>query len=79
MKLVQQLCRNTQQPLMCNRNDASSDISLIVTKYDVYYSRFFVFKGPYHPFCIFEPNIFNFHRCYVRDNHFQKHTTGTVN
>ncbi|KAF7647653.1 hypothetical protein LDENG_00168870 [Lucifuga dentata] len=26
------------------------------------------FKGPSHPFCMFEPNIFNFHTCYVTDN-----------
>ncbi|KAF7646885.1 hypothetical protein LDENG_00181050, partial [Lucifuga dentata] len=31
-----------------------------------------VFKGPYHPFRMFEPNI-------ISDNHFPKHTTGTVN
>ncbi|KAF7646411.1 hypothetical protein LDENG_00188290, partial [Lucifuga dentata] len=30
------------------------------------------FEGPYHPFCMFEPNIFNFHTCYVTDNHFPK-------
>ncbi|KAF7664883.1 hypothetical protein LDENG_00163290 [Lucifuga dentata] len=28
---------------------------------------------------MFEPNIFNFHTCNVTDNHFPKHTTGTVN
>ncbi|KAF7643279.1 hypothetical protein LDENG_00242290 [Lucifuga dentata] len=28
---------------------------------------------------MFEPNIFNFHTCNVIDNHFPKHTTGTVN
>ncbi|KAF7642152.1 hypothetical protein LDENG_00263500, partial [Lucifuga dentata] len=32
------------------------------------------------PFCMIEPNIFNtFHTCNVTDNHFPKHTTGTVN
>ncbi|KAF7643954.1 hypothetical protein LDENG_00230510 [Lucifuga dentata] len=37
------------------------------------------FKGPYHPFCKFEPNIFNFYTCNITDNHFPKHTTGTMN
>ncbi|KAF7644382.1 hypothetical protein LDENG_00222850 [Lucifuga dentata] len=32
-------------------------------------------NGPYHPFCMFEPNIFNFHTCYVTDNHFPKDKT----
>ncbi|KAF7643459.1 hypothetical protein LDENG_00239220 [Lucifuga dentata] len=32
-------------------------------------------KGPYHSFCMFEPNIFNFHTCYVTDNHFPKDKT----
>ncbi|KAF7668208.1 hypothetical protein LDENG_00028570 [Lucifuga dentata] len=41
--------------------------------------RSLFFKGPYHPFCMFEPNIFNFHTCNVTDNHFPKHTTGTLN
>ncbi|KAF7642439.1 hypothetical protein LDENG_00257860 [Lucifuga dentata] len=36
-------------------------------------------KRPYHPFYMFEPNIFYFHTCNVTDNHFPKHTTGTVN
>ncbi|KAF7646660.1 hypothetical protein LDENG_00184180 [Lucifuga dentata] len=36
-------------------------------------------KGPYYPICMFEPNIFNFHTYNVTDNHFPKHTTGTVN
>ncbi|KAF7646744.1 hypothetical protein LDENG_00183290 [Lucifuga dentata] len=27
----------------------------------------------------FEPNILNFHTCYITDNHFPKHTTGMVN
>ncbi|KAF7648417.1 hypothetical protein LDENG_00157360 [Lucifuga dentata] len=30
------------------------------------------FKGPYHPFSMFEPHIFSFHTCYVTDNHFQR-------
>ncbi|KAF7644951.1 hypothetical protein LDENG_00213160 [Lucifuga dentata] len=29
-------------------------------------------KGPYRPFCMFEPNIFTFHTCNVTDNHFPK-------
>ncbi|KAF7667060.1 hypothetical protein LDENG_00082100 [Lucifuga dentata] len=36
---------------------------------------YFLFKGPYHPFCMFEPNIFNFHTCYVTDNHSPKDKT----
>ncbi|KAF7655664.1 hypothetical protein LDENG_00052740 [Lucifuga dentata] len=36
-------------------------------------------KGPYQLFCMFEPNRFNFHTCNVTDNHFPKHTTGTLN
>ncbi|KAF7664887.1 hypothetical protein LDENG_00162570, partial [Lucifuga dentata] len=35
-------------------------------------------KGLYHPFCIFEPNIFYFHTCKITDNHFPKQTTGMV-
>ncbi|KAF7645363.1 hypothetical protein LDENG_00205910 [Lucifuga dentata] len=35
-------------------------------------------NGPYHSFCMFEPNIFNFHTCNITDNHFPKHTTGTT-
>ncbi|KAF7652081.1 hypothetical protein LDENG_00102030 [Lucifuga dentata] len=38
-----------------------------------------VFKGPCHPFCMFEPNIFNFHIHNVTDNHFPKHTIGMMN
>ncbi|KAF7641197.1 hypothetical protein LDENG_00289370, partial [Lucifuga dentata] len=30
-------------------------------------------------FACLSPNIFNFHTCNVTDNHFPKHTTGTVN
>ncbi|KAF7650122.1 hypothetical protein LDENG_00130980 [Lucifuga dentata] len=41
--------------------------------------KVFGLKGPYRPFCMFEPNIFNFHTRNVTDNHFLKHTTGTVN
>ncbi|KAF7646251.1 hypothetical protein LDENG_00190900 [Lucifuga dentata] len=44
-----------------------------------YFCLFVTLKGPYHPFCMFEPNIFNFHTRNVTDNHFPKHTTGTVN
>ncbi|KAF7646182.1 hypothetical protein LDENG_00192000 [Lucifuga dentata] len=33
-------------------------------------------KGRYRPFCMFEPNIFNFHTLNITDNHFPKHTTG---
>ncbi|KAF7651480.1 hypothetical protein LDENG_00110680 [Lucifuga dentata] len=33
----------------------------------------------YCPFCLFEPNIFNFHTRNITDNYFSKHTTGTVN
>ncbi|KAF7647769.1 hypothetical protein LDENG_00167040 [Lucifuga dentata] len=36
---------------------------------------FILLKGPYHPFCMFEPDIFNFHTCYVTDNHFPKDKT----
>ncbi|KAF7652134.1 hypothetical protein LDENG_00100880 [Lucifuga dentata] len=32
-------------------------------------------KGLYRPFCMFEPNIFNFHTCYVTDKHFPKDKT----
>ncbi|KAF7641047.1 hypothetical protein LDENG_00297910 [Lucifuga dentata] len=32
-------------------------------------------EGPYHRFCMFEPNIFNFHTCYVTNNHFPKDKT----
>ncbi|KAF7641315.1 hypothetical protein LDENG_00285330, partial [Lucifuga dentata] len=39
----------------------------------------FIFKGPYHPFYIFESNILNFHSRSVTDNHFLKHTNGAVN
>ncbi|KAF7644843.1 hypothetical protein LDENG_00214610, partial [Lucifuga dentata] len=27
-----------------------------------------IVKGPYHPFCMFEPDIFNFHTRNVTDN-----------
>ncbi|KAF7644174.1 hypothetical protein LDENG_00226460 [Lucifuga dentata] len=37
------------------------------------------FKGSYWPFCMFEPDIFNFHTCNITDNHFPEHTTGTAN
>ncbi|KAF7641834.1 hypothetical protein LDENG_00270830 [Lucifuga dentata] len=32
-------------------------------------------ERPYHPFCMFEPNIFSVHTCYVTDNHFPKDKT----
>ncbi|KAF7648590.1 hypothetical protein LDENG_00154330 [Lucifuga dentata] len=34
-------------------------------------------KGPlpYHTFCMFDPNIFNFHTTKVTDNHFPKDKT----
>ncbi|KAF7646005.1 hypothetical protein LDENG_00195010 [Lucifuga dentata] len=32
-----------------------------------------VVKGPYHPFSMFDPNVFSFQTCYVTDNHFPKH------
>ncbi|KAF7641619.1 hypothetical protein LDENG_00276050 [Lucifuga dentata] len=34
-----------------------------------------VVPSAYHPFCMFEPNIFNFHTCYITDNHFPKDKT----
>ncbi|KAF7645224.1 hypothetical protein LDENG_00208100 [Lucifuga dentata] len=30
---------------------------------------------PIPRFCMFEPNIFSFHTCYVTDNHFPKDKT----
>ncbi|KAF7642443.1 hypothetical protein LDENG_00257680 [Lucifuga dentata] len=39
------------------------------------YSNYNPVKGPYHPFSMFEPNIFSFHTCYVTDNHFPKDKT----
>ncbi|KAF7644694.1 hypothetical protein LDENG_00217430 [Lucifuga dentata] len=36
----------------------------------------YLVKGPYRLFCMFEPDIFNFHT--FTDNHFPKHTTGMV-
>ncbi|KAF7642280.1 hypothetical protein LDENG_00260850 [Lucifuga dentata] len=37
--------------------------------------KFVTVKGPYHPFCMFEPNMFSFHTYYVTDNHFPKDKT----
>ncbi|KAF7650567.1 hypothetical protein LDENG_00123730, partial [Lucifuga dentata] len=44
----------------------------------VQYFKVFV-KGSYRPFCMFEPNIFNFYTCNIIDNHLPKHTAETVN
>ncbi|KAF7657971.1 hypothetical protein LDENG_00019860 [Lucifuga dentata] len=57
------LCPNT-----LSRSLRSADQMLLV----ILRSRF---KGPYRPFCMFEPNIFSFHTCYVTDSHFPKDET----
>ncbi|KAF7644538.1 hypothetical protein LDENG_00220490 [Lucifuga dentata] len=40
-----------------------------------YQTNSYQLKGPYQPFCMFEPNTFSFHTCYVTDNHFPKDKT----
>ncbi|KAF7643529.1 hypothetical protein LDENG_00237820 [Lucifuga dentata] len=41
----------------------------------IWVKQYMNLKGPYHPFCMFEPNIFSFHTCYITDNHFPKDKT----